>query len=68
MRSIRARPPGAWMEGRISASTIDFVFLIGRILYGGFFLMGGFNHFTSLGTYKQYTASMGVPAPGLAIR
>jgi putative oxidoreductase len=42
-------------------------FLAGRILFGGFFLYNGINHFVRHGQMKQYASSKGVPAPGLAI-
>jgi len=58
---------GRESEEGMSASTIDILLLIGRILYGGFFLMSGVNHFARTNFYKQYTASKGVPAPGLAV-
>ena len=51
----------------MSAGTINILLLIGRILYGGFFLMSGVNHFTKLNSYKQYSASKGVPAPAAAV-
>lgn len=46
---------------------MDFVFLLGRILYGGFFIVGGINHFTHLGMMSGFVASKGVPAGKLAI-
>lgn len=51
----------------MSGGAIDILLLIGRILYGGFFLISGLNHFAKLSSYKQYTASKGIPAPGLAV-
>lgn len=42
-------------------------FLIGRIIFGGFFIMGGFNHFASLGSMSGYVKAKGVPAPKLAM-
>lgn len=47
---------------------MDVAFLIGRLLYGGFFLMSGINHFMKFGMYKAYAASKGAPAPGTAVR
>ena len=46
---------------------MDYVFLLGRILYGGFFIVGGFNHFTHLNMMAGYAASKGIPAGKLAI-
>jgi putative oxidoreductase len=43
------------------------MFLIGRILFGGFFLISGFNHFAKRAMYAQYAASKRVPSPGLSV-
>ena len=43
-------------------SYMDYLFVLGRILYGGFFLLGGVNHFTNLGMMSGYAGSKGVPA------
>ena len=43
-------------------SYMDYLFLLGRILYGGFFLLGGVNHFTNLGMMSGYAGSKGMPA------
>jgi putative oxidoreductase len=51
----------------MNANMINILLLIGRILYGGFFLMSGLNHFTKMNMYKQFTASKGIPAPALAV-
>jgi putative oxidoreductase len=51
----------------MSPSATAVVLLIGRILYGGFFLISGINHFTKMSSYKPYVASKGVPAPALAV-
>jgi len=39
-----------------------YLFLLGRVLYGGFFVLGGINHFQHLGMMAGFTASKGVPA------
>jgi len=46
---------------------MDIVFLIGRILFGGFFIMTGMNHFTKSQAMTQYAQSKGVAAPALAV-
>jgi uncharacterized membrane protein YphA (DoxX/SURF4 family) len=46
---------------------MDYVFLVGRILYGGFFVLGGLNHFTHLGMLAGYAGFKGVPAPKPAV-
>jgi putative oxidoreductase len=42
-------------------------FLIGRMLFGGFFLYNGINHLRERKNMASYTASKGVPAPELAV-
>lgn len=42
-------------------------FLIGRIIFGGFFIMAGFNHFAQLNSMSGYVKTQGVPAPKLAL-
>lgn len=46
---------------------MEQVFLLGRILFGGFFLYNGINHYLSLGTMAQYAAAKGLPSPELAV-
>jgi len=46
---------------------MDILFLIGRIIFGGFFVMMGLNHFMKRTGMVQYAQSKGVPAPGLAV-
>lgn len=41
--------------------------LIGRILFGGFFIVSGINHFMNVGMMSGYAGSKNVPAPGLAV-
>ena len=42
-------------------------FLVGRILVGGYYLMGAFHHFTNTATMARYAGMHGVPAPELAV-
>ena len=42
-------------------------FLIGRLLFGGFFLYNGINHFKELKNMAQYAKSKNVPAPDVAV-
>ena len=42
-------------------------FLIGRILFGGFFLYSGINHLMQRKNMASYTATKGVPKPELAV-
>jgi uncharacterized membrane protein YphA (DoxX/SURF4 family) len=42
-------------------------FLIGRLLFGGYFLYNGINHFANLKMLSQYAGSKNVPEPDLAV-
>jgi uncharacterized membrane protein YphA (DoxX/SURF4 family) len=46
---------------------MQMAFLIGRIIVGGYYIMSGIRHFTSLNETAGYAASKGVPAPKLAV-
>ena len=41
--------------------------LIGRIIYGGFFIYSGINHFRQRKAYAGYAASKNIPQPELAV-
>ena len=43
-------------------------FLLGRMLFGGYFIVSGINHFKQTKQMAQYAASKGVPEPDLAVR
>lgn len=45
---------------------MDFLFLIGRIIFGGYFIYNGANHFISFGMLTQYANMKGVPLPAVA--
>lgn len=42
-------------------------FLIGRLLFGGFFLQAGIHHFKEREAMAQYAGSKGVPLPDIAV-
>lgn len=46
---------------------MTIAFLIGRIIFSGFYIMGGFNHFAHLNSMSGYVKAQGVPAPRLAL-
>lgn len=46
---------------------MDILFLIGRIIYGGYFIYNGINHFKNNSGLSQYAASRGVPMPKYAV-
>ena len=49
------------------AQAFNILFLIGRIIVGGYFLMAAYNHFTKTGMMAGYAQSKGTPAPKLAV-
>jgi len=42
-------------------------FLIGRIIFGSYWLMAGFNHFAQLEPMSGYAKAKGTPSPKLAV-
>src|SRR5271165_5668982 len=42
-------------------------FLLGRLIYGGFFLYSGIHHIRERKSMAQYTGAKGVPMPELAV-
>jgi putative oxidoreductase len=43
------------------------IFLIGRLLLGGFFLYSGYNHFKGIAMMTGYVQSKGIPMPKIAV-
>jgi putative oxidoreductase len=46
---------------------MPYVFLAGRILYGGFLLVSGIDHFRHARVLTVYAGAKGVPAPQLGV-
>jgi putative oxidoreductase len=46
---------------------MEIALLVGRILFGGFFIMSGINHFRNLAMMSGYAGSKNVPSPRLAV-
>jgi uncharacterized membrane protein YphA (DoxX/SURF4 family) len=46
---------------------MEILLLLGRIIFGGFFIMSGINHFTNVKTMAGYSASKNIPAPSVAV-
>ena len=46
---------------------MDDLFVLGRVIFGGFFLFNGANHFLMNAMMVQYAAAKGVPMPELAV-
>lgn len=43
------------------------IFIIGRLLLGGYFVFGAFNHFKMITMMSGYAQSKGVPSPKAAV-
>jgi putative oxidoreductase len=43
-------------------------FLLGRLIFGGYFLYAGINHFKEEKTMTEYAAAKNVPVPNLAVK
>jgi putative oxidoreductase len=48
-------------------SVMNDLFLVGRIIFGGFFVFNGINHFLTFDPTVQYTAAKGIPLPEVAV-
>jgi len=46
---------------------MEILLLLGRIIFGGFFIMSGINHFTNVKMMAGYSASKNIPAPSVAV-
>ncbi len=46
---------------------MEVLFLIGRIIFGRYFIKSGINHFKNLGMMSGYVGSKGVPRPKDAV-
>ena len=46
---------------------MDILFLIGRLIFGGYFLLQAWNHFMHIDGLTGYAASKGVPSPRAAV-
>lgn len=46
---------------------MNILFLIGRIIFGGYFIFSGLNHFKNLRMLSSYAQSKGTPAPSAAV-
>jgi uncharacterized membrane protein YphA (DoxX/SURF4 family) len=44
------------------------LFLVGRAIFGGFFVLSGISHFQHMQNMRQYAASKGVPAAQPAVQ
>src|SRR6266478_2516689 len=52
---------------RKEGAEMNIAFLIGRIVFGGYWLMASFNHFKNLNYMSEYAKAKGTPSPKLAV-
>jgi uncharacterized membrane protein YphA (DoxX/SURF4 family) len=64
----RATPSFAPESKTFPEAIMRVPFLLGRLLFGGYFVMSGINHFKQTGQLSQYAASKNVPKPDLAVK
>src|SRR3989441_13008230 len=58
---------GLTLAQAIPEALMQCLFLAGRVLYGGFFLLAGIDHFRRVAMMTPYAAAKGIPAPRLAV-
>src|SRR2546426_8785885 len=58
---------GLTLAQAIPEVLMQYLFLAGRVLYGGFFLLAGIDHFRHVGMMTPYAAAKGIPAPRLSV-
>jgi uncharacterized membrane protein YphA (DoxX/SURF4 family) len=46
---------------------MNTAFLIGRIIFAGYWMMAGFNHIKNLNSMSEYAKTKGTPSPKLAV-
>jgi putative oxidoreductase len=46
---------------------MEFVFLLGRLIFGGYFVMQGINHFVQKRSLSEYARAKHVASPELAV-
>jgi putative oxidoreductase len=46
---------------------MNIAFLIGRVIFGGYWLMASFNHFKNLNYMSEFAKAKGTPSPKLAV-
>ena len=46
---------------------MDTLFLVGRIIFGGYFINSGINHFMRLKMMSDYAKMKGVPMPSVSV-
>ena len=50
-----------------SEASMEYLVLVGRLLYGGFFLLAGVDHFRKVAVMTPYAAAKRIPFPRFAV-
>jgi putative oxidoreductase len=61
------RPLKLATRSRKEPDEMNIAFLIGRIIFGGYWLMASFNHFKNLNYMSEYAKARRTPFPKLAV-
>ena len=67
-RGARATPVSSCESKFWSGGIMRIPFLLGRTIFGGFFIVSGINHFKKASQLAGYAASKNVPQPELAVK
>lgn len=51
----------------ISFSLLNIAFVLGQVLFGGYFLFAGLSHFRNMSGMTAYASAKGIPVPKLAV-
>ena len=46
---------------------MEYIFLVARVVFGGYFIMNAFNHFRNSDMLAGYAGSKNVPSPKMAV-
>lgn len=46
---------------------MEFLFLVGRLIFGGYFIVNGLNHFSQKKGLTEYARAKHITSPGLAV-
>jgi len=72
---LKALPAHVWATQTMAAESKPYSeeimrapFLLGRLLFGGYFIFSGINHFKQTRELSQYAAAKKVPQPDLAVQ
>jgi len=62
--AVEAQNPSGWI---VTLVFMKAPFILGRLIFGGYFLYNGMNHFLKTKQMAQYAGSKNVPKPEIAV-